>query len=203
MQLNDAIQNRASIKVFSDEAVPLTVIESCLDAAVWAPNHHLTEPWRFFVIPDEARELLAQAVATHVNIARGLEWAQAKAQVIKERKHIFSAPTIIAIYSDMGTDQKTEKENLCATAAAIQNLLLTAHSLGYGAIWRTSDIYDYPTVRQVLQVPPSTIPVGAIFIGKSAQREVPRRRRPHALFTTWVGASGSGTTDETTGAGKP
>lgn len=188
MQIHDAIRTRASIKVFSDAPVPVAVIESCLEAAVWAPNHHLTEPWRFFVVKDDARELLAQAVATQAKSLRGLEWAKAETTILKERKKIFSAPSIIAVYSDKGKDEKTEKENLCATAAAIQNFLLMAHSLDYGAIWRTSDIYDYHSVRQLLGVPASTIPVGAIFMGTSSQRQVLRQRKPASTFTTWIGA---------------
>ena len=191
MQITDAIVTRASIKVFSDEPVPRAIIESCLDMAVWAPNHHLTEPWRFTVIADGARHLLVEAITAQAQGLSGLDWAKMEAKILKERKKIFSAPTIIAVYSEVGKDAKTGKENLCATAAAVQNLLLAAHHLGYGAIWRTSDIYDYPTVRQLLKVSESAIPVAAVYMGTSTQRQVRRQRKPAATYTTWIDSAAS------------
>ena len=78
MLVEEAIRSRASIKVFSDEPVAPAVIERCLEAAVWAPNHHLTEPWQFRVIAGEMRELLAQTVkASMLHDATGLDVAGA------------------------------------------------------------------------------------------------------------------------------
>lgn len=187
MHLDEAILNRASVKVFSDEAVPRDIVQRCLDMAIWAPNHHLTEPWHFIVIMGEARERLAQAVfqQTQTN-TRGLEWAKAEAKALKERKKIFSAPVIIAVYADSDGDAKVSRENYAATAAAMQNLLLTAHSLGYGAIWRTSDIYDDYAVRELLDVPQTAVPTGAVFLGRSGQRAVRRRRTPASEKTYWL-----------------
>ncbi|MCL5116139.1 MAG: nitroreductase [Firmicutes bacterium] len=187
MLIEEAIRNRASIKVFSMEEVSADLIERCLDAAVWAPNHHMTEPWSFRVLTGDAREMLARVAKDEmVRRATGLDVAVAQAKAFKERQKLLSAPAIVAVYSDAGPDEKTTRENFAASAAAAQNILLMAQSLGLASIWRTSATYEYPGVRQALKVPEGSTFVGALFLGYSAQREVRRRRTPAAEKTLWI-----------------
>lgn len=187
MLIEEAIRNRASVKVFSTEDVASDVIERCLDAAVWAPNHHLTEPWSFHVITGDAREMLARTVKQEMTLrATGLDVAVAQAKAFKERQKLLSAPAIVAVYSDGGPDDKTARENFAASAAACQNILLMAQSLGIASIWRTSAIFELSGVRRAIRAPGDATFVGALFLGYSAQREVKRRRTPAIEKTIWV-----------------
>ncbi len=187
MLIEEAIRTRASIKVFSAEEVSFDLIERCLDAAVWAPNHHLTEPWAFTVISHDAREMLARIVKEEmVRRTTGLDVAVAQAKAFKERQKLLSSPVIVAVYSDAGSDEKTTRENFAASAASAQNILLMAQSLGLASIWRTSGIYELPGVRTVLRVHDGATFVGALFLGYSAQRAVKRRRTPAAEKTLWL-----------------
>lgn len=115
MLVEDAIRNRASIKVFSEDPLDPAMIWRCLDTAVWAPNHHLTEPWQFTVIVGEAREALARiAKAALLNEATGLDLAMAQAKALKERKTLLSAPAVVTVYSDPGKDERETRENFAA-----------------------------------------------------------------------------------------
>lgn len=187
MLIEEAIRSRASIKVFSQEEVGVDLIERCLDAAVWAPTHHLTEPWSFHVVIREAREELARIAKEElVQQATGIDVAVAQAKALKERQKLLSAPAIVVVYSDSGRNEKETWENLMASAAAVQNLLLMAHSLGIASIWRTSAIYEFPGVRNALHARVGAAFVGAVFLGYSLQREVKRRRTPAAEKTIWI-----------------
>lgn len=187
MLVEEAIRARASIKVFSQEPLDRKLIERCLDAAVWAPNHHLTEPWYFMVVAGEMREQLARvAKAEMIQGASGLDVALVAAKAFKEEKKLLSAPAIVVVYSDMGAHERETRENYAASCAAAQNVLLMAHQLGAAGIWRTSTIYELPKVREVLGAHEGASFVGALFLGYSAQRDVKRRRTPAHQKTHWL-----------------
>lgn len=187
MHVEEAIRTRQSVKVFLSDEVPREMIQQCIEMATWAPNHHLTEPWYFAVIAGLAREKFIKIVMDEFNQERKeFDPFTPLPKILKERKKILGAPVIIAVYSAIGTSNTAMWENYAATAASIQNLLLAAHSLGLGAIWRTSSIYNKPGIRQALRVPDRAIPVGAVFMGYSAQRNTKRRRTAVEEKTYWL-----------------
>ncbi len=187
MLVEEAIRGRASIKVFSDQPVDAAVIWHCLETAVWAPNHHLTEPWRFTVVVGDRRDWLAGVVQSALTEnTTGLDLAAAHAKAQKERRSLLSAPAWITIYSVVGRDPRQTRENFAASAAAAQNILLMAHDQGLGSIWRTSPFYDLAKVREALHVAQDAIFVGAISLGYPAQRAVKRRRTSARGKTHWI-----------------
>lgn len=185
MDVERAIQTRTSVKVFAERDVSREWVERCLQAAIWAPNHRLTEPWRFRVLTGDGREKLAQAVREDLaGSADGPEQADERAQ--RERKKILSAPVLIAVYSIHGENPTVTRENFAASAAAVQNLLLQAHSLGLGAVWRTAEYFSSGrNVREFLQAPPESDFVASVYLGFPDQRETPRRRTPAGEQTIW------------------
>ncbi len=186
MLVEEAIRTRPSIKVFSGEAVVDSLVAALLDAAVWAPNHHLTEPWHFSIVSGADREAFARVVRTEMLAhASGIDAAIVQAKALKERQKLLSAPVIVAIYSDAGPDDRATRENFAASAAAAQNVLLLAHSTGLAGIWRTSAIYELPGVRSALRARPGAIFVGALCLGYPMQRNVRRRRTPAVEKTYW------------------
>lgn len=207
MEVDQAIVSRASVKKFSDREVPKELIEKCLDLAVWAPNHRLTEPWRFRVITDRGRDAFADVVCNQMTSAASADkatgtaisedkglfseplrfTATVKASIAAEgvRRKIMSAPALIIIYSLRADDDTITKENFAATAAAVQNLLLATHHLGLAAIWRTADYFTGDQVCAFLQIPREMDFVGAVYIGFSDQREGTRKRTPAKQWTVW------------------
>ncbi|MCB0872769.1 MAG: nitroreductase [Actinobacteria bacterium] len=180
MNVDEAIAGRRSVLHVSDAEVPRPVIEELLVAATWAPNHKLTEPWRFVVVAGDARRELGEAHADAV----GAEGEARLGQIALTHR----APVIvvcIAHYED--ADPVRRREDRDAVAAAVQNLLLAAHARGLGAIWRTGPFCDEVPVREHLGVANGDDLVGFVYLGWPEQIPPNPSRRPVEEVTTWRG----------------
>jgi nitroreductase len=122
MDLETAIRTRRTHKAFAREPVPEQLLDELLELARWAPNHHVTNPWRFRVIGPRALEALKQAAGPEA--ASKLE----------------RAPTLVAVTTIRSEDPVTEQEDLCATACASYIVLLAAHARGLVGYWRTPGV---------------------------------------------------------------
>ncbi|MCK9927534.1 nitroreductase family protein, partial [Frankia sp. Mgl5] len=139
MDLWDAITTRRSIGLVKQELPLRESIERMLEAATWAPNHHLTEPWRFFVLTGDARVRLGEAMA---EIAKARladpDTEESRKKIEKQKENPLRAPVVIAVAVAPSERENVEElEEIEAVACGVQNMLLTAHSLGLGAVWRT------------------------------------------------------------------
>lgn len=157
-----AIHARRSVGRVAPDPVPRELVERVLAAAVRAPNHHLTGPWRFVVLTGAARRELGRAHARAVcrerpqTPAAGLE---------KEQARLERAPVVIAACVRAAADPVTAREDRDAVAAAVQNMLLAATALGLGAMWRTGAMVDEPEVREALGVEPGAAIVAFVYLG--------------------------------------
>jgi nitroreductase len=186
--LLDAIRTRRSTGLVRQERPPRAVIEELLEAATWAPNHHVTEPWRFVVIAGEAREAFG-AVMAEAKVA-GMDPAvkDVPAEYERARKKALRAPVIIAVVVDLADDAKAVAiEEIAAGAAATQNLLLAAHALGLAAIWRTGDPAYDPTVKTFLGFAPSAHIVGFVYLGYPTVVSTRHKHTPAVELTRWLG----------------
>lgn len=178
-----AIRDRRSIGKCTDEVPDPSLIRQVLEAGTWAPNHRLTEPWRFVVLSGDARnglgEAMGAAAAAKANDPEAGERARAKA-VGKPLR----APYVIAVYADPNPAE-LEIEEVAATAAAAQNMLLAAHSLELAAMWRSGDLIYSQEVRDYLQLPEQAIMLGVIYIGCPAMEPPVRTRRPVEDVASW------------------
>jgi nitroreductase len=179
----DAIRSRRSIGKVLPEPPSRDVIEQILDAAVWAPNHRLSEPWRFFVLTGDARVQLGDAMSRAL-VASGAQ--PAAAQSVRSKP--LRAPVIIAVAVEPSDGPKiVEIEEVCAVAAATQNMLLAAHALDLAAIWRTGDPCFSPEVREFFNLSPRGQLLGFVYLGYPDTSLPSRERTPAAGLTTWLG----------------
>lgn len=188
MNVVDAIRTRRSVKRVTDQMPPKADIEAMLEAATYAPNHHLTEPWRFFVLTGEAREQLGEVFAQVTR--RRLETKGEEvtpARLDAERRKPLRAPVIIAVISLSRSTRGIPSEELQATAAAIQNMLLVAHARGLGAIWRTGRFSYEPEVKAFFGVPEDADIAGFVYVGYPAEETPAPQRTPYTEKTTWMG----------------
>ncbi len=163
MDIFEAIFTRQSVKKVLPDPIPRELIEKLLAAAVQAPNHHKVRPWRFIVLQGAARERLGAVMAAALN--RDNPGLPAEA-LDKERAKPLRAPLLIAIGVDLPDDPRVvEMENICAAAAAAQNLLLAAHALGLGAIWRTGTAVTDPDIKQFFGLAPQQHLIAILYIG--------------------------------------
>jgi nitroreductase len=184
MDLISGIMTRQSISKVKPDPVPHELIEQLLEAAVQAPNHHKVRPWRFIVIAGQARNRLGDAMAQAMK-QRAPETMEQALEV--ERARPLRAPVLIAVAADMPLSPKEiELENICAAAAGAQNLLLAAHGLGLGAIWRSGAATYDPAIKAFLSLEPDQPLLGFIYIGYPLN-ELPLPQRPSFEDrTTWM-----------------
>jgi len=188
LEVEKAIASRQSIGRVTQEPVPREEIERLLDAAVHAPNHRITEPWRFHVFTGKGRGEFAKARAETARLmaeAEGEEEELVVGRVSRERKKAFRSPVVIAVISSSGRDEVETLENYAACAAAVQNMQLTAHSLGLGVIWRTGPVAYHEHMRAFFGLNDGDQIVAYLYIGYPDMGERPRRRRPAAEKTIW------------------
>jgi nitroreductase len=188
MDVIRAIQTRQSVGRVRQDPVPEDLIEQILESAVHAPNHRITEPWRFHVFTGKGRGELARARAEMARLqaeAEEEDEEMAAGRISRERKKAFRAPVIIAVISASGRDEVETLENYAACAAAIQNMQLTAHSLGLASIWRTGSIAYHEHMRDFFGLKEDDRIVAYLYIGYPDTGERPRRRRPAAERTVW------------------
>lgn len=163
MDVFEAIHNRHSIKKVRQDPVRRELIEKMLDAAAQAPNHYKVRPWRFIVLTGDSRNRLGDAMSASLR-ERHPEFPQEAFD--KAHATPLQAPVVIAIGVDKPSEAKVlEIENICATAAATQNLLLSAHALGLGAKWRTGEWARDAKVKEFLGFEADQHLIGFIYIG--------------------------------------
>lgn len=191
MDIIEAIRTRRSIGKVTQEPVAKETIEQILDAAVWAPNHRLTEPWRFFVLSGEGRGKLGEALAAIATAQAGAdldaEALQAKAEDAK--KKALRAPVVIAV-AVVPAERKDviELEEYGAVNAAIQNMLLTIHALGLGAVWRSGEPCYHRLMNEAFGLRPQDKMLGFIYLGVPDMAPPQAKRSSAASKTTWIEA---------------
>jgi nitroreductase len=188
LELVEAIQSRRSVGRVKQDPVPEDLIERILESAVHAPNHKMTEPWRFHVFTGKGRGELARARAETARLlaeAEGEHEEMAAGRISRERKKAFRAPVVIAVISASGHDEVETLENYAACAAAVQNMQLTAHSLGLASMWRTGAMAYQDYMREFFGLGEDDTIVAYLYIGYPDMGERPRRRQPAREMTVW------------------
>ena len=184
MDVFEAIQSRYSQGKVKPDPVPRELIEKLLDAAVQAPNHYKVRPWRFVVLPGDGLIRLGNVMAASQQ-ARHPEFppeAFDKCRAVPLR-----APVVIAVGVDKPGEAKVlEIENVAASAAAIQNLLLAAHAMGLGAKWRTGEWARDPLIKEFLGFEPDQHIIGFIYLGYPEFLAEPTPRPSFEDRTVWM-----------------
>jgi len=185
MQVYDAIRQRRTIKQYTGRSIPREVIERLLDAAVWAPNHHLTEPWRFTVLTADAKDHLAALRRQQVQEAMAdPTTAGARTKLDETYRKMAGASALVVVTAKRALDPHVDEENRLATAAATQNLLLAATAEGLASFW-SSGVAPYPPARAFLAVPDDEVIVAVVHLGYTEHGH-PGRRRDARELTRWL-----------------
>ena len=188
MDVIRAIETRRSIGRVKQAPVPRELIERILESGVHAPNHKITEPWRFHVFSGKGRGELARVRAEIARLqaeAEGESEEMAAGRISRERKKAFRAPVVIAVISEAGRDEVETLENYAACAAAVQNMQLTAHALGLAAMWRTGPIVYHQEMRRFFGLKENDRIVAHVYLGYPDMGVRPRRRDPANKKTVW------------------
>ena len=169
MELEEAIRSRRTHKAYGAEPVDRETLDALFELARWAPNHHLTNPWRFRVLGPNALARLKKAA--------GPEAAS----------KLDRAPTLIAVsVTQSGADPVADEEDLLAGAVAAYIVLLAAHGRGLAGYWRTPAVLRTPEGRAAVGVPDGERVLGLIHLGRPRQEKQPPQRAPSAEYVTYL-----------------
>lgn len=161
MDVEAAIRTRRTHKVYGSEPVDRATLEELLELARWAPNHHLTNPWRFRVVGPRALARMKEVV--------GPEGAS----------KLDRAPTLVVVSCVRTPDDPVaEEEDLLAAGCAAYIVLLGAHARGLAAYWRTPAFLRTPEGRAAAEVPESERVIGLLHLGPRRQEQRTPERAP-------------------------
>lgn len=168
MSLLELAQARRTHKTFGPEPVPRETLLELLSLARLAPNHHLTQPWRFRVLGPGALAALKAAAGE------------------KEAAKFDRAPTLVLASAALSGDLVSDEEDVCATAAAIQLVLLGATELGLASYWRSPAVLRTRQGRDALRVPDGERPLALIHLGTPLREPAPRERKPVETYVEFL-----------------
>ena len=186
MQAIDALLGRRSARTLTEPAPDAGALELMFSAAARAPDHGRLRPWRFVVVAKDKRERLGEV------LARSLQRREPDASsesLRREREKAMRAPLIVVVAAQIRKGHKIpEVEQLASTAAAAQNIMLAAHALGYGAMWKTgAPAYDDAVKRELGLTDDDEI-IGFLYLGTAiggTPAIPPPSSRDHIV--TWTG----------------
>jgi nitroreductase len=160
MEVEEAIRTRRTHKAYRPEPVDAGQLEEILDLARWAPNHNLTNPWRFRVIGPQALERLKAAAGP------------------ESASKLDRAPTLVVCSCALTGDEIQDEEDLHATACAAYIVLLAAHGRGLAGYWRTPEVLRTSEGRMAVGIPDDERFVGLLHLGQPVQEQRPPERLP-------------------------
>jgi nitroreductase len=162
MDLLEGIQSRTSPKKLDAPAPSAAHLEQIIRAGTRAPDHGRLRPWRFAVFEGAAREKLGDAMA---NCLRSRVPNSPQEHLDAERGKAMRAPTIVVVGAKISKGKIPEIEQVNAVSAGVQNMLLAAHALGYGAMWKTGAAAYDPSVKALVGLAPEDHIVALVYLG--------------------------------------
>lgn len=181
MELAERIRTRRCVLVYEDQPVPSELVRELLETAVWGPNHHLTQPWRFILVQGEgrqriaeARRLFAEAEATAV----GLEPEKRRQKGEGAYAATMAVPAILVLVMADDPRPVVRDEDLVATACVMQNFLLLAAERGLGVAVKTYAAGYAAPFREALGIGPGERVVADLQLGYPARVPQPQPRMP-------------------------
>jgi nitroreductase len=187
MELSDAIKGRRSVRRFKPDAVPQDVIAKILDLAVWAPSGMNRQVWHFVVVQGPQKDEFLKISAAAFDEFRPLleKNFKDKPKIVEGMKRFFDtyggAPVLVFAYAGK---LPNGDDDVCSTAAAVQNLLLAAHEAGLGTVWTDGVIIKEAEINSLLGVEGQKL-ISVIPLGYPD--EVPKAPPRREGKVVWVG----------------
>lgn len=175
--LAELVRGRRSVDAYQPELPPRQLLLEAIELARWAPNHHLTEPWQFYLCGAETRAAIIELNSEIVAAARG---EQAAAQ---KRERWSAIPGFLVVSCAISEDPLRAREDYAACACAVQNLMLSLWSHGIGSKWTTGAVTRDPRFYDLTWIDPEqeTV-VGLIWYGYPAQLPDSTRRPVQSIM---------------------
>ena len=178
----DALYRRHMAWDFKNQPVPRDALARMLDTAIWAPNHRLTEPWRFFILEQGSAALEKVAGMAHdFALQRSGNAQRAEAT----RDSLLKTPVIIYMYSTPGRDDEGTRENYASVCCAAHNIALAGVAEGLAVTWETGGPTRHPDLAKTLGAEDDWELATMLSIGYPAE-DPPSQRTPVSNFVQWL-----------------
>jgi nitroreductase len=168
VDVDDAIRTRRTHKAYGSDPVPPETLDELFELARWAPNHNLTNPWRFRVLGPESLARLKRAAG---------EEAAAK---------LDRAPTLVVASVVQSGDPRQDEEDYAAASVAAYIVLLAAHARGLAGYWRTPAVLRSAEGCAAAGVAEGERVIGLLHLGPARQEKEPPQRMPPGDFVTYL-----------------
>jgi nitroreductase len=164
------LRGRRSIDLFRPEPVGTAVLLEAIEVARWAPNHRLTEPWRFYPIGEQTRGAIVELAAELDAVAKG------EAAGAARRARLRGIPGFFVLTSKRSEDPLVDRENYAACCCAAQNLMLYLWHRGIGVKWTTGGVTRQPRFYDLLGID-ARLEVVVGFFWYGVPKVVPTQQR--------------------------
>jgi nitroreductase len=168
MDLEEAIRTRRTHKAFASEPVDRQTLHELLELARWAPNHHLTNPWRFHVMGPGSLAKLKEVAGP------------------EQASKLDRAPTLVVVTTTRMRDPIQDEEDLLSTGVAAYIVLLAAHARGLVGYWRTPGILRSERGRAAVGIPDDERFVALLHLGHPRQEKEAPEREPAGHYVTYL-----------------
>jgi nitroreductase len=168
VKLEQLAAARRTHKAFGPEPLSRETLLELLAVARLAPTHHLNQPWRFRVLGSETLAALKRVAGE------------------KEAQKLDRAPTLVLASAALTGDLVMDEEDVCATAAAIQLVLLAATERGIATYWRTPQVLRTKAGREAVGIPPGERFLGLLHFGTPEREPAPREREPVETYVEFL-----------------
>ena len=186
-EINELIRNRRTIypEQYSDRKVHREQLEVILNNAQWAPTHGNTQPWRFKIFTEDARQRLSDFLAkTYLELTPADQQNDAKLAKMLRRPVLASA--VIAVCMERQSEEKIlEIEEIEAVACAIQNMHLTCTAYGIGGFWSTPKLIYHSKTNEFLGLNEKDKCLGLFYIGYPSIEWPAAHRKPLEYHSEW------------------
>jgi nitroreductase len=140
----EVLRGRRTINLYLQTPVPDELVREAIEAATWAPNHHVTEPWHFYSLGPETIDRCIELVRDICAAEKGEEAAAFKAKSWSEK------PGWLLVTCRQSMDELLQREDNAACAAAVQNFMLYLWKAGVGSKWTTGPITRDPRFAEII-----------------------------------------------------
>ncbi len=157
MDIKTLISARRTINFFKAEKVDSALVRNAIDAARWAPNHHLTEPWHFHILTGQTRARVIDLITEIKSAGQG----EAVRSGVMKRLH--AIPGWLVITSDLSPDPVVQMENYAACCCAAQNMMLYLWDEGVGMKWTSGAVTRDERFFELLGADPGAVMIVGLF----------------------------------------
>ena len=174
----EALRGRRTIELFLQKQVPAKLVNEAIEVAIWAPNHHVTEPWHFYRLGEETKQQCLDLCGDIVTAKKGDKAAEFKRRSWSEK------PNWMVVTCKRSSNEALQLEDYAACCAAVQNLTLYLWKAGIGSKWTSGDIIRDPRFFEIVGInADEEFVVGLIWYGYPKMTPMQSRKNREDVST--------------------